>query len=156
MPETNIQFPQKLNVWRRIISDRILEPVFLDGNLDGATHLTLLQEDLIPALAALFPNLLDPDLPYERILYINRAELYRIMLWSFVDILTKFIAIDGLEEEVTLNGRQDFRILLPSTFFSWGYLKSKVYVIKPNNIIKDLKQRIGMKLSKSHRKCYKT
>jgi hypothetical protein len=80
MPETNIQFPQKLNVWRRIISDRILEPVFLDGNLDGATHLTLLQEDLIPAVAALFPNLLDPDLPYERILYINRAELYRIML----------------------------------------------------------------------------
>jgi hypothetical protein len=51
--ETHTQFPQKLKVWAGIIGDRILEPLFLDGNLHGATYLTLLQEDLIPALAAL-------------------------------------------------------------------------------------------------------
>jgi hypothetical protein len=58
MPETHTQFLQKLNVQTGIIGigDRILEQVFLDSNLDGA-------------LAALFPNLLDPDLPPERIWY---------------------------------------------------------------------------------------
>jgi hypothetical protein len=68
MRETRIQFPQKFN-WAGIMGDQILEPVFLDGNLDGATYLTLLQEDLMPALAALFPNPLDPDLRDEKILY---------------------------------------------------------------------------------------
>jgi hypothetical protein len=46
-----------------------LEPVFLDGNLDGVTYLTLLQKDVMPALATLFPNPLDPDLANERIWY---------------------------------------------------------------------------------------
>jgi hypothetical protein len=58
MPETHTQFPQKL-VWAGI--DRILDPVLLDGNLDGATYLTL------PALAASFPNPLDSALPDKRI-----------------------------------------------------------------------------------------
>jgi hypothetical protein len=39
-----------------------MEQVFLDDNLEGATYLTLPQEDLVPALAALFPNPLHPDL----------------------------------------------------------------------------------------------
>jgi hypothetical protein len=70
MPETlRSQFPQKLNVETGIIGDRILKPVFFDGNRDGATYLMLLQEDLMPALAALFSNLLDPNLPVERIWY---------------------------------------------------------------------------------------
>jgi hypothetical protein len=60
-------------------NDPILEPVFLDGNVDGATYLTLLQEDLMPA--ALFPNPLGPDLPDERRKdIINRIELHSIML----------------------------------------------------------------------------
>jgi hypothetical protein len=68
MPETlRSQFPQKLNVETGIIGDRILKPVFFDGNRDGATYLMLLQEDLMSTLAALLPNPLDPDLPDERI-----------------------------------------------------------------------------------------
>jgi hypothetical protein len=62
MKETHTQFPQKLNVGAGIIGDRILELVFLDGNVDGTTYFTLLQEDLMPALPALLPNPLDPDL----------------------------------------------------------------------------------------------
>jgi hypothetical protein len=79
MKETHTQFPQKFNVGAGIIGDPILEPVFLDGNVDGATYLTLLQEDLMPA--ALFPNPLGPDLPDERRKnIINRMELHSIML----------------------------------------------------------------------------
>jgi hypothetical protein len=46
MQETHTHFPQKLNVWAGIMGDRILEPAFLDGNLDGEIYLRLLQEDL--------------------------------------------------------------------------------------------------------------
>jgi hypothetical protein len=49
-----------------IIGDRILEPVFLNCNFDGTTYLTLLLEDLMPGLAALFSNPLDPHLLHER------------------------------------------------------------------------------------------
>jgi hypothetical protein len=56
MPETHTQFPQKLNVRAGIMGDRMLEPVIVEG----------LQENLMPALAALFPNPLDPDLPDKR------------------------------------------------------------------------------------------
>jgi hypothetical protein len=76
MRETHTKFPQNLNVWAGIIGDRILELVFLDGNLDGSTPLTLLQEDLMKALATLFPNPLDRDLPDE----INRTDIHSIML----------------------------------------------------------------------------
>jgi hypothetical protein len=121
-----------------------LEPVFLDGNLDGATYLRLLQ-DLMPALAGLFPNPLDPDLPDERIWYQQDGTPphYAVIVRRYLD---ESFLIDGLEEEVKLNGRQVLRILLLSTFL-WGYFKSKVYtyeysyVTKPNNI-EDLKQRI--------------
>jgi hypothetical protein len=65
-----IRFSQKLNAWAgMIIGDRILEPVFLNCNFDGTTYLTLLLEDLMPGLAALFSNPLDPHLLHERIWY---------------------------------------------------------------------------------------
>jgi hypothetical protein len=76
MSEIHTRFPQKLNVWAwaEIIGDRILESVFLDGNLDGATYLTLLQEDLMPALAVyalneeiLLQNLLIYNLIYKQL-----------------------------------------------------------------------------------------
>jgi hypothetical protein len=52
----------------KCIGNPILKPVFLDGNLDGATYLTVLQ-DLRPPLAASFPDPLDPNIPDKRIWY---------------------------------------------------------------------------------------
>jgi hypothetical protein len=69
MRETHSQLPQKLNVWAGIICDRKLGLVFLDGNFDGATYFTLLQGYLMSALAVLFLNPLDPDLPDESTWY---------------------------------------------------------------------------------------
>jgi hypothetical protein len=53
--------PQKANVCAGIIGNRIL--VLFNNNFNGAMYLTFVQEDLIPVLAALFPNTLDQDLP---------------------------------------------------------------------------------------------
>jgi hypothetical protein len=101
MPETHTQFLQKLNVQTGIIGigDRILEQVFLDSNLDGA-------------LAALFPNPLDPDLPPERIW--RTPPHYAVIVRRYLD---KVFPNRWIGRRGKLNGRQDLRILLPSTFF---------------------------------------
>ncbi|KAJ8915699.1 hypothetical protein NQ315_000633 [Exocentrus adspersus] len=56
MRECYTQRSQKTNVWAGIVGDRILVPVFFIGNIKGRAYLPMLQNDLIPALIALFPN----------------------------------------------------------------------------------------------------
>jgi hypothetical protein len=56
MQDLHTQYPQKVNVWAGIIDDRILGPFFLANNLTGDRYLQFLQLELMPALAALFPN----------------------------------------------------------------------------------------------------
>lgn len=67
--EAHTQRPQKVNVWAGIVGDQVIGPIFFDGTLNAAKYLTFLQEDLVPCLAALYPNELDPDLPDERLWY---------------------------------------------------------------------------------------
>jgi hypothetical protein len=69
------------------LGDLILKPVFLHGTLDGATYLTLLQEDLKPGLAALFPNLFNSDFPDERIWYQQDGAppLYALIVRRYLD-----------------------------------------------------------------------
>jgi hypothetical protein len=63
MQEIHTQYPQKVNVWAGIIDDRNLGPFFFANNLTGDTYLQFLQLEFMPALAALFPNANNPDLP---------------------------------------------------------------------------------------------
>lgn len=138
--ETHTQFPQKVNVWAGIIGDQILGPIFLDGNLNGATYLTLLRDDLMPALAVLFPNELDPDFPDERIWFQQDGAPphYAVIVRQYLDEVfpNRWIGRRGHLEWPARSPD-----LTPLDFFLWGYLKSKVYVTKPNDI-EDLKQRI--------------
>lgn len=54
--EQHTQFPQKINVWAGIIGQRIIGPLFMDYNLNGDRYLQLLRNEIVPALAILFPN----------------------------------------------------------------------------------------------------
>jgi hypothetical protein len=63
MREYHSQYPEKVNVWAGILNDRILSPIFIDGNLNGEKYLTLLRGELVPVLAALYPDAQDPDIP---------------------------------------------------------------------------------------------
>jgi hypothetical protein len=54
MQEIHTQYPQKVNVWARIIDDRILGPFFFANNLTGDRYLQFFQLELMPALATLF------------------------------------------------------------------------------------------------------
>lgn len=54
--EQHTQFPQKINIWAGIIGQRIIGPFFMDYNLNGDRYLQLLRNEIVPALAILFPN----------------------------------------------------------------------------------------------------
>lgn len=138
--ENHTQYPQKVNVWAGIFGDRILGPIFFNNNLNGATYLSFLQEDLVPSLAALHPNELDADLPDERIWYQQDGAPphYLVTVRQYLDGIfpNRWIGRRG-----TIEWPARSPDLSPLDFFLWGYLKSKVYLTKPDNI-EDLKQRI--------------
>jgi hypothetical protein len=69
MQESHTQNPQKLNVWAGFTRGHILGPYFFDGSLNGEMYLEFLRFELIPALAILFPNYEDPDLPSFNVWY---------------------------------------------------------------------------------------
>lgn len=65
--ETHTQYPQKVNVWAGIIGDHIIGPIFIEGNLTAAKYLNILRDEVVPALANLYPNALHPTLPSETV-----------------------------------------------------------------------------------------
>lgn len=67
MEELHTQYPQKINVWAGIIENRILGPYFFEETLNANLYLDFLRFDLVPALAVLFPNAADPDIPRKTI-----------------------------------------------------------------------------------------
>lgn len=69
MREHHTQYQQKLNVWAGILDGRIFGPYFFEGNLTGQMYLNFLREELVPALAQLYPNQRDPDLPHNGLWY---------------------------------------------------------------------------------------
>lgn len=54
--EEDHQHVWKVNVWAGIIDDKIVGPIFLDENLNGANYASLLQNDLQPLLDELPPR----------------------------------------------------------------------------------------------------
>ncbi|KAJ8944990.1 hypothetical protein NQ318_010192 [Aromia moschata] len=47
MRELHTQNLEKVNVWAEIIGENIIGPFFIDGNLNGETHLALLQNNVL-------------------------------------------------------------------------------------------------------------
>ncbi|MBZ5796646.1 hypothetical protein K8353_42015, partial [Burkholderia contaminans] len=139
MMEANTQCPEKVNVWTGIINSQIIGPYFVDGTLTGARYLDFLQNFLVPELRMLFPddenhNEIDrniwfqqdgatPHFSLEVRAYLNQA------------FPNRWIVRRG---EIECSARSPD--LTPLDDFLWGYLKSKVYFNRPNNV-EDLKDR---------------
>ncbi|KAJ8939895.1 hypothetical protein NQ318_023235 [Aromia moschata] len=51
------QYPQKLNVWVGLLGESIVGPFFINGSLNSNKYLTMLQQQIIPAVRALRINL---------------------------------------------------------------------------------------------------
>ncbi|KAJ8935862.1 hypothetical protein NQ318_015973 [Aromia moschata] len=62
MRELHTQNPEKINVWTGIIGENIIGPFFINGNLNGETYLALLQNNVVPTLANLYPAEGNPQL----------------------------------------------------------------------------------------------
>ncbi|KAJ8963203.1 hypothetical protein NQ318_018669 [Aromia moschata] len=46
-----------------ILGENIIGPFFIDGNLNGETYLVLLQNNVVPTMANLYPAEGNPQLP---------------------------------------------------------------------------------------------
>ncbi|KAJ8947311.1 hypothetical protein NQ318_004563, partial [Aromia moschata] len=80
--EAHTQHPQKLNVWAGIVANRIIGTFFLEETLTGERYLEFLQNYLIPALAVIFPNENDTDIPDNTLCFQQDGAL-RIMRAQF-------------------------------------------------------------------------
>lgn len=133
--ETHTQTRQKLNVWAGILGDRIIGPFFIEGSLNTAKYLELLQVQVIPALGNAVQN--------GRIIFQHDGAPAHSAA-----TVTEFL-------NATFPGRWIGRFgpskwparspdLSPLDNFYWGYLSSKVFDIvrgRPNNI-EELRNRI--------------
>ena len=140
MLEAHTQFPRKLNVWAGIVGNRILGPFFFETNLTGERYLEFLQFELVPALAVLFPNEDNPDVPNNNI-WLQQdgapphyaADVRRYLNQVFPG---RWIGRRGAMEWPARSPD-----LTPLDFFLWGHLKNRVYKNRPDNL-EDLKGRI--------------
>lgn len=136
--ENHTQTPEKVNVWAGILGDHIIGPIFLDENLTGVLYLNLLQNVIHPQIEETVAN--------------NRVEFENPVIFQQDGAPPHFFrpVRDWLDQ--TYPGRWIGRRgpmewparspdLTPLDFFLWGYVKSKVYVTKPQTI-EELKTRI--------------
>lgn len=140
MNEAHTQYPEKVNVWAGIVGNRILGPFFFNDNLSGEMYLEFLQFELVPALAVLFPNGNDPDVPNENIWFQQDGAPphYARNVRRYLDEVFPGRWL-GRRGPIEWPARSPD--LTPLDFFLWGHLKSRVYQNRPNNL-DDLKARI--------------
>jgi transposase len=131
--ENHTQYNEKVNVWAGIVENRIIGPFFFDESLTGERYLNFLRNDLVPALATLFPDDNDPDLP-------------SLTLWFQQDGAPPHYAVHVREylntvfPERWIGRRGSIEWpprspdLNPLDFFLWGYVKNLVYKSKPMSV----------------------
>lgn len=134
MREHHSQYPQKVNVWAGILCNQIIGPFFIDGNLTADKYIDLLNNSIIPAIRNVAGGTLDNVWFQQDGAQVHFALVVRNLLNTYFP--GKWIGRRG-----TIEWPPRSPDLTPLDFFYWGYLKSKVYETKPNNI-EELKQRI--------------
>ncbi|KAJ8936038.1 hypothetical protein NQ318_015444 [Aromia moschata] len=82
MRELHTQNPEKVNVWAGLIGKNIIGPFFIDGNLNGETYLALLQNNVVPTMANLYPAEGNPQLPGFGKLALTHVKLHLTSLRS--------------------------------------------------------------------------
>ncbi|XP_057658360.1 uncharacterized protein LOC130895195 [Diorhabda carinulata] len=76
MREGHTQYREKINVWAGIVGNSIVGPFYIEESLTGERYLQLLHNDVLPALATLYPGWRPAKLPCtsSRIFRSNFAE----------------------------------------------------------------------------------
>lgn len=58
------QYPKKINVCPGMIDNNVIGRFFLEGNRTRPRYSTLLRNNIVPAFATLYPDLIDPLIPF--------------------------------------------------------------------------------------------
>lgn len=142
MREEHTQYPVKVNVWAGIVGNHIIGPFFIEGNLNGDRYLALLQNDVIPTLANLYPDPGNPQVPMNTIWFQQDGAPphYQRNVRQYLDAIFPNRWI-GRRGSIEWPARSPDLTLLD--FFLWGYLKSIVYKTKPLDL-NDLRERITL------------
>lgn len=134
MAQTHTQRPQKVNVWAGLCRGQIIGPFFLPPTLDGESYLDLLVNRVGPRLAEIAGDVED-------------------LLWYQQDgapahysrAVREYLDMSFPDTWIGRRGPQEWPPRSPDLsqldFFYWGYLKSKVYNDRPNDVA-ELCQRI--------------
>lgn len=138
--EGHTQYQQKVNVWAGMMGNQIFGPYFFEGNLTAEVYLNFLRFEVVPALAVLYPNEDDPDIPHDGIWFQQDGAPphFGINVRQYLNdtFPNRWIGRRGPVEWAARSPD-----LSPLDFFLWGDLKNKVYVNRPGDI-EGLKNRI--------------
>jgi len=134
MRESKSQYPQKLNVWAGIVGEHIIGPFFIDGNLTAQKYEAMLCDDIVPTVR----NIFDPDFDSVWFQQDGAPPHFALQVRNFLNntFPERWIGRRGAIEWPPRSPD-----LSPLDFFFWGYLKDRVYKIKPQNL-NDLQVRI--------------
>lgn len=132
--EDHTQYPEKVNVWEGIFNDTLVGPFFIDGDLTAAKYEDMLRNQIVPRIREIAGDNFD-DTWYQQD---GAAPHYGRDVRAFLDTQFPHRWI-GRRGEIEWPARSPD--LTPLDYFLWGYLKSKVYQTKPNNL-DELRNRI--------------
>lgn len=133
MIEAHTQHEQKVNVWAGILGNSIVGPFFIDGNLNGQKYLEMLEQNIVPAINGIAQDLYDPIFQQD-----GAPPHYHLTVRNFLNerFPGRWIGRRGAIEWPARSPD-----LTPLDFFFWGFLKSKVYETRPQNV-NELRDRI--------------
>ena len=136
--ESHSQYNEKVNVWAGIINNRVIGPYFFEGSLTGERYHDFLENDLIPALATLYPDENMPDMPNQALWFQQDGAPphYAASVRRFLDDVfpNRWIGRRGSIEWPPRSPD-----LTPLDYFLWSYVKNEVYKDKSHtlDILKD-------------------
>lgn len=136
--EVHTQHPLKLNVWAGIFGDRMIGPIFLDGNLTGERYLEVLEDLVQPLLLDIVENddrYLEDHLTFQQD---GAPPHYALAVREYLD---RVFPGHWIGRRGALEWPARSPDLSPLDFFLWGHLKSKIYATEPGSL-EELRRRI--------------
>lgn len=123
---TRTQYPQKINILAGIYQNRIIGPFLINGNLDAAEYLNLLQNDIGPAIDDVAGE--DDEIWYQH----DGCPAH------FSAAVTRYLNDCFPNHWIGRNGPIEWPPrspdLAPCDYFLWGHLKSQIYKTRHDNI----------------------
>lgn len=132
--DNHTQYPQKVNVWAGILNGRPVGPFFIEGNLTAQVYTVMLREQIVPAIRDIAGGNMD-EIYFQQD---GAPPHYGVIVRQYLNEVFQDRWI-GRRGHIEWPPRSPD--LTPLDFFLWGYLKSKVYATKPQDL-DDLRGRI--------------